>query len=224
MLSGAIGVRAEEWRVPGERFVRSWARAWRGAGAAGDGLAWRDALLQRYAEPHRHYHTLQHLDECLAGFESVAGQTQQSALVELALWFHDAIYDVRSKRNEEASADWAYQVLRGAGVSEEAAGRVHALVLVTRHDGVPQDADACLLVDIDLSILGAERARFDQYERQIRAEYAHVPGLLFRFKRRQILRAFRDRPWIYATESFRAKLERPARENLTRALGRPNSR
>jgi predicted metal-dependent HD superfamily phosphohydrolase len=219
MLSGATGVCAEEWRVPGERFVRSWARAWHGAGAAGDGLAWRDALLQRYAEPHRHYHSLQHLDECLAGFESVAGQTQQAALVELALWFHDAIYDVRSKRNEEASADWAYQVLRGAGVSEEAAGRVHALVLVTRHDGVPQDADACLLVDIDLSILGAERARFDQYERQIRAEYAHVPGLLFRFKRRQILRAFRDRPWIYATESFRAKLERPARENLTRALG-----
>ncbi|MBK8067452.1 MAG: N-methyl-D-aspartate receptor NMDAR2C subunit [Rhodanobacteraceae bacterium] len=202
-----------------DRFTRSWRRAWNGAGAKGDGVAWRDALLRCYAEAHRHYHTLQHLDECLAGFEAVAEQAQQPSQLELALWFHDAIYDVRSKRNEEASADWAREVLRGAGVSEEAAGRVHALVLVTRHDGVPQDADARLLVDIDLSILGAERARFEEYEHQIRAEYAHVPGLLFRFKRGQILRAFLDRPWIYATECFRARLERPARENLARALG-----
>lgn len=204
--------------APEDRFVRSWRRAWQGVGAKGDGAAWRDALLRRYAEPHRHYHTLQHLDECLAGFEAVAGQAQQPALVELALWFHDAIYDVRSRRNEEASADWAHQFLRGAGVTEEDARGVHALVLVTRHDSLPQDADARLLVDIDLSILGAARARFDEYECQIRAEYAHVPGVLFRFKRRQILRAFLDRPWIYATEYFRSRLEIPARENLARAL------
>lgn len=197
----------------------SWQRAWSGAGARGDGQSWRDALLARYREPQRHYHTLQHLAECLALFDGAIGLARQPAAVELGLWFHDAIYDVKSSRNEEASADWAREVLLGAGVAAGFAERVHALVLATRHTAQPEDADEQLLVDIDLSILGATRERFDEYERQIRAEYAFVPGFLFNLKRRQILRSFLDRPRIYATGHFHARLEQAARVNLTRALG-----
>ena len=198
---------------------RSWQRAWSGAGARGDGQSWRDALLARYREPQRHYHTLQHLAECLALFDGAIGLARHPAAVELGLWFHDAIYDVKSSRNEEASADWAREVLLGAGVAAGFAERVHALVLATRHTAQPEDADEQLLVDIDLSILGATRERFDEYERQIRAEYAFVPGFLFNLKRRQILRSFLDRPRIYATGHFHARLEQAARVNLTRALG-----
>jgi predicted metal-dependent HD superfamily phosphohydrolase len=90
--------------------------------------------------------------------------------------------------------------------------------MATRHDAVPVDADAQLLVDIDLSILGAERERFDEYERQIRAEYAFVPALIFNAKRRQILRSFLDRPRIYSTPAF-SVLEATARANLARACG-----
>ncbi len=198
---------------------RSWQRAWRSAAASDDGLRWRDALLARYGEPHRHYHSVQHLAECLALFEEVTSLAQQPAAVELALWFHDAIYEVKSSRNEEASADWAREVLLGAGVSLALAATVHALVLATRHRALPRAPDECLLLDIDLAILAAERARFDQYEQQIRAEYAFVPGFLFGLKRREILRSFLDRPRIYATEHFHARLERAARENLQRAIG-----
>lgn len=197
----------------------SWQRAWRGAGARGDGEDLREALLARYRETQRHYHTLQHLAECLRLFDGVLPLARQPAAVELGLWFHDAIYEVRSSRNEEASADWARDSLRSAGVSADTAACVHALVLATRHTAQPQDADEQLLVDIDLSILGAGRERFDEYERQIRAEYAFVPGFLFNLKRRQILRAFLDRPRIYATDHFHAALEPAARDNLRRAIG-----
>ncbi len=44
---------------------QSWLRAWRGIGAVDDGAAVRDSLLAAYSEPHREYHTLQHLHECL---------------------------------------------------------------------------------------------------------------------------------------------------------------
>jgi predicted metal-dependent HD superfamily phosphohydrolase len=140
------------------------------------------------------------------------------AEVEMALWFHDAIYDVHRHDNEEQSAQWAREALEAAGVAAEVAARIEQLVLATQHTAIPHGADACLLVDIDLGILGAEKARFAEYERQIRAEYAHVPEPLFSQRRRAILRSFLERPAIYGTEPFRAALEERARCNLARSI------
>jgi predicted metal-dependent HD superfamily phosphohydrolase len=202
------------------QFQRSWARAWNGCGAQGDGGELASALLARYAEPHRRYHTLQHLSECLAQFELVQSLPPHPAEAELALWFHDAIYDVRRQDNEKLSAEWARHSLAGAGASSETVQRVSDLVMATRHSGgAPVAMDAQVVVDVDLSILGAPPERFAQYEDQIREEYAHVPIWTFRWKRAEILRAFLDRPRIYSTPHFFEHYEAPARENLERAIG-----
>ena len=198
----------------------SWQRAWAGIGARTDGQGTYEQLLARYSEPHRHYHTLQHLGECLAMFDSVRGLPEHPDEVELALWFHDAIYDTHRPDNEERSADWARAALREAGVANDAADRVHALIMATRHTANPVLPDEQLLVDIDLSILAAEQARFDEYEGQIRQEYAFVPRWLFRRKRRAILQGFLDRPSIYSTAHFKQALEQLARENLKQAITR----
>jgi Uncharacterized protein conserved in bacteria len=197
-------------------FPGSWQRAWIGIGATGEGGALFAQLMAAYAEPQRHYHTLQHLGECLLAFDRAHALAAHTHEVELALWFHDAIYDIKAHDNEQRSADWARDALRDAGVAAEAAQRVHALVMATRHTAVPSGHDERLLVDIDLSILGAERTRFDEYEQQIRKEYAYVPGFLFRRKRREILKGFLDRPAIYSTPYFHDALEARARDNLLR--------
>ena len=194
----------------------SWQRAWAGIGAAGEGSAVFAQLKAAYAEPQRHYHTLQHLGECLAAFDNVRTRAEHPHEVELALWFHDAIYDVKSHENEQRSADWARDALRDAGVEAASAQRVHDLIMATRHTAVPSGRDEPLLIDIDLAILGAERPRFDEYEQQIRKEYAYVPGFLFRRKRREILEGFLDRPAIYSTPWFHDALEAKARDNLRR--------
>lgn len=196
----------------------SWQRAWTGIGARADGQGTYEQLLARYSEPHRHYHTLQHLGECLAMFESVRGLSEHPDEIELALWFHDAIYDTRRPDNEAHSADWARAALREAGVAADRANRVHALIMATRHTANPALPDEQLLVDIDLSILAAEQARFDEYEEQIRKEYAFVPRWLFRRKRRAILQGFLERPSIYSTTHFREMLEQRARANLKQAM------
>ena len=200
-----------------DSFLFSWQRAWTGIGAAGEGNALFAQLMAAYAEAQRHYHTQQHLGECLSAFDGVRALAERPDEVELALWFHDAIYDIRGHHNEQRSADWARDALRAAGVAAEAAQRVHGLVMATRHTAVPTGRDEQLLVDIDLSILGAQRARFDEYEQQIRKEYAYVPGFLFRRKRREILKGFLDRPAIYSTPHFHDRLEARARDNLRRA-------
>jgi predicted metal-dependent HD superfamily phosphohydrolase len=198
----------------------SWSRAWKGIGASANGEHIYSALVEKHNEPHRKYHTLQHLAECLSHFETVMTLPTHGAEVEFALWFHDAIYDVKSSGSEERSADWAKAASIESGVALEVAERIHSLVMVTKHTGVPVGIDEQVLVDIDLAILGASKERFAEYERQIRKEYADVPNWLFKRKRRAILRSFLDRPRIYNTSHFQAALEESARANLLLAIGK----
>jgi predicted metal-dependent HD superfamily phosphohydrolase len=197
---------------------RSWTRAWQGIGARGADDALFHALISAYNEPHRYYHAMQHLVECLNQFESVQSLCERGAEVEVALWFHDAIYDVHRSDNEALSADWARRAAVEGGVAINVAARIHALVMTTKHTANPVGADEQVLIDIDLSILGAGTARFAEYERQIRTEYAHVPEPLFKQKRRAILQSFLDRPRIYRTPYFHATLEEAARANLQAAI------
>ncbi|HEY8357690.1 MAG TPA: N-methyl-D-aspartate receptor NMDAR2C subunit [Ramlibacter sp.] len=199
--------------------LASWQRLWGelGAGVVNGGLM--NQLVAAYSERHRHYHTLQHLRECLAHFDAAATLARHPAEVELALWFHDAVYDPRAADNEERSAQWARASVLAAGCDAAVAQRVHDLVLATKsHQAADGDPDAALLLDVDLAILGALPARFDEYERQVRAEYAHVETEAFRPRRARVLAGFLERPRIYATEVFFDALEPRARANLQRSV------
>jgi len=197
-----------------------WPGLWKALGAAHADAELLERLLARYSEPHRKYHTVQHLEECFVQLDAARGLAEHPAEVELALWFHDAIYAPRRQDNEAKSADWARDSLAAAGLPAAAGERVHALVMATRHEAVPEGNDARLVVDVDLSILGAPAERFDEYELQIRGEYRWVPALLFNGKRGEILRQFLARRSIFGTALFRDRLERQARANLTRSLER----
>ncbi|MGQ0530894.1 MAG: HD domain-containing protein [Panacagrimonas sp.] len=177
-------------------------------------------LRQRYSEPHRAYHTLHHIKECLQLLEIRQTSAVSLSSLEIAIWFHDAIYDPRKTDNEQRSAEWARNELRRAGASIALQDRIVAMIMVTCHEGVPEAEDEKLLSDIDLSILGAGPARFDEYERQVRVEYQHVPTHLFRPGRRKVLQDFLDRPQIYCTDWFRERREAAARANLQRSLTR----
>jgi predicted metal-dependent HD superfamily phosphohydrolase len=197
----------------------SWRRLWGELGATNISGGLLNQLVAAYSERQRHYHTLQHLRECLAHFDAAASLARRPAQVELALWFHDAVYDPLRQDNEERSADWAQRSVVEAGCAPEIAHRVQALVLATKaHEARADDPDSQLLLDIDLAILGAAPGRFAEYERQVRAEYAHVPEADFRNGRARLLAAFLERPRLYATEAFHAALEQRARENIGRSL------
>jgi predicted metal-dependent HD superfamily phosphohydrolase len=196
-----------------ERWSETWSRL--GAAAPKALLA---ELIARYSEPHRFYHTLQHLRECFSVLEPASHLAWHLGEVQLALWFHDAIYDTHAQDNEELSARWAEQSLVAGGGSSDSAAQVRELVLATKHNAVPEGEDAKLLVDVDLSILGAAEARFAEYERQVRQEYGWVPEDAFRQGRARVLASFLDRSSIYSTAWFAARLEEQARKNLSRSL------
>src|SRR5688572_5335606 len=91
------------------------------------------ALVDSLGEPHRHYHTLAHVEACLGWLAWFGVAAARRAEVELALWFHDAIYDPRRADNERRSAALAGEHLGGLGVPEVVIRRVAGLVLATEH-------------------------------------------------------------------------------------------
>jgi predicted metal-dependent HD superfamily phosphohydrolase len=201
--------------LPEER----WAKLWRAIGAAGDPLTWHEHLVASYAEPHRSYHNQRHLAECLHWLDAAPQVGERSVAVELAIWFHDAVYDPRAADNEERSANLAAQCLTVAGISDDVVGSVRKLVMVTKHHEIgKEDHAAALIVDIDLCILGQPASRYSEYEEQVRQEYSWVPKLLFRKKRAEILKQFLARDRIYATDWFQQQFEAQARQNLEAAI------
>src|SRR5690348_9985510 len=110
--------------------------------------AWQQ-LKDHYSEPHRAYHTLQHLRECFDWFDQIQSQIPAPGEVAFALFYHDAVYDPRSSDNEERSAELALHVLQTHVHVRTDASRVEDLILATKHDAVPNDIDAQFLVDID---------------------------------------------------------------------------
>jgi predicted metal-dependent HD superfamily phosphohydrolase len=198
------------------RFLRLWQRL----GGQGDSAELFHALTIAYAEPQRLYHNTAHLQDCLAQFDFVRESASEPDQVEMALWFHDAIYDSHAADNEAQSAAWAIQTLTQGGIGFMLAEQVATLILATQHQALPQAGDAQLIIDIDLSILGRAPAVFDEYDRQIRLEYQWVAERQFCERRAEVLTGFLRRPVIYQTEYFYNRYEAQARQNVRCAIDR----
>jgi len=176
------------------------------------------AIVTRYREPHRAYHTLHHIEACFHEFDAFSMKSGKA--LELALFFHDVIYDPRAPDNEAASARFAAEKLAAIGVDQPLIQDVERLILVTKHAAAPSRDDERLLVDIDLSILGTETRTFDVYEREVRSEYDFVPEEAFRAGRAHILESFLARAAIFTTAPFHERYEAHARRNLERSVAR----
>jgi len=177
-----------------------------------------DKLVAAYGEAHRSYHTLQHIDACLHHLDAVAELADRPHEIEMALWFHDAIYNPFSGTNEQDSAKWAREFLKQGEIANDSIKRIYALIMVTRNHTNTSEVDTGLMLDIDLSILGAPPEIYDQFEKNIRKEYRRVPGFIFRKKRKEILQSFLDSTQIYNRPYFSDMLEAQAKENLSRTI------
>ncbi|MFM2417108.1 MAG: hypothetical protein RL385_1831 [Pseudomonadota bacterium] len=177
------------------------------------------ALAQRYREPQRHYHTLQHVHELLARLEELRTHAERPDLMHWAIWFHDAIYDPARADNEHQSAELAAASLRALGLAQQDVARVVGMVEATAgHRWLDAEPDTALFLDLDLAILGAPPERYASYVAQVQAEYAFVPAPIFRAKRTAVLRDFLGRARLYFTEAGHQRFDTQARINLAAEL------
>lgn len=175
-------------------------------------------VYSRYTEPHRAYHTLQHIQDCLFVLDEFRGLASDPRAVEAALWWHDLIYDTRAVDNERVSAEAAKTDMDLLHCTPDFQERVVAAILATKHDSVVTDRDQQLVLDIDLHSLGASSIRYKQYVTAIRKEFEWVPWETYCRKRAEILQSLLGRKHIYYLPTLRERYERQARFNIRREI------
>lgn len=179
------------------------------------------ALLACWSEPHRHYHTVEHLVAVLNVVDAYADLAVHPDLVRLAAWCHDAVYDPRAAgdANERASAALARDLLVPLGLTPHAVREVGRLVRLTAdHKVATGDPDGGLLCDADLAILASPPREYDRYAAAVRREYAHVPNEVFRAGRAAVLDRLLALPALFRSPPLSERYERSARANLMREL------
>ncbi|NOQ56312.1 MAG: dephospho-CoA kinase [Nanohaloarchaea archaeon] len=175
-------------------------------------------LVRAYSEPHRHYHTLDHIVSGLDELWGVRELLDKPDEVEFAWWFHDSVYKRQSNVNEIKSAEAASNLSRNVLLGEDFATDVKRLVLDTAHNKVPETFEGEVIADIDTLVFGTVPEIFDDYEFRIGKEYSWADPDEFKTKRSEILLKFLERSQIYYTDVFEDAYGAQARANLERVL------
>jgi predicted metal-dependent HD superfamily phosphohydrolase len=190
-------------------------------GVSGAEAAW-ETLGAGYGGTERAYHNWSHIVAMLNGLDEAKAVAEFSGIsfheVELAIFFHDAVYDPRIKDNEEKSAALLHQ-MSGIGFEDrESVRRAAEMILATAKHEASSDPATRLLLDLDLRVLGGPPEQYRAYAGAVRAEYSFVPDQAWRDGRSAVLRRFLDRERIFQTDHFGGRHERQARENIAAEL------
>lgn len=196
-------------RAAWDRLAQS--RGWSSETASAEA----DRIVSAYSAPDRHYHGCRHIATLLRDLEGSPRRALDPVALQLAIIYHDLVYDSRRGDNEERSAEEAREAIAALDGSAELAERVAELVMATKLHA-PADPDGVILVDLDLAILASPADQYDEYRTEIRAEYAWVPEEIYGERRSAAMKRFLERPAIFSAAA--ADLEAPARTNIQREL------
>ncbi len=173
-------------------------------------------IIYNYNSPERYYHTMQHINEMFSLLEDWEKDNHfHSTYIPLAILFHDAIYNPFSKTNEEDSVKLFDESVY---MDSKAKQEIKDLIMITKTHQSNGYHVQDLMIDLDLAILGSNSIRFDEYERQIRAEYKSVSDQVYNAGRIEFIRGIMDRPKIFLDDYFYKKYEENARTNLKNLL------
>ncbi|MEE2683264.1 MAG: hypothetical protein VYD77_04955 [Actinomycetota bacterium] len=184
----------------------------------GAATAMSQQLITAYNEPHRRYHTLDHVVRCLDLLDLVQLEQEERDLIEYALWFHDIVYIPESGTNETESAEIAERWIINQGLSIGKA--VTGLILQSADylSNPPSGKVQGLFHDLDLHVFGSTSREYQEYASNIRKEYSHLNETEFQKGRKKFLQTMLARPSIYATAPFREMYQEQALTNIDREL------
>jgi len=181
-----------------------------------DGDAVYNDLHRLYGAPYRRFHNLNHIRDCLRRFDEVAPLLVDRDSVELALWFHDAVYDIGVSDNERRSAEMFLALSAGARFTFR--HHVCGLIMATRHARRVHGNDRSFMVDIDLSGFGAPWEEFMRSGTRLREESSALPDAQYHAGQAVFLSRLQRRPRFFFTDYFHDRYETTARANLRRIL------
>jgi predicted metal-dependent HD superfamily phosphohydrolase len=172
------------------------------------GLLWKE-IETSYSKENRHYHTLSHLEAIYKALESFP----LTPLMEFSIFYHDIIYNIEEKDNEEQSSLVAKRVLTELNTPNKLIEEVSLLIMETkRHNSTLKENQ--LFLDADLAILGSSKENYIKYTQQIREEYHIYNNYNYNKGRKALLKSFLEKDSIYLSNFFYQKYEKQAKENI----------
>lgn len=172
-----------------------------------------------YNTPERYYHNLQHITQLLTLQNAYADRLTAPDVVLYAIFFHDVVYNVQQRDNEQQSAVAAVEYLRQTTFPMEKTAAVEAFIIATQtHVNTGHHPDLDYFLDFDLQILGTSPDIYQAYAQQIRQEYNIYPDLIYNPGRKKVLQHFLEMPAIYRTRDFQQQYETQARQNIQAEL------
>lgn len=177
-------------------------------------------IEEKYTTAGRHYHTLSHLENLIAQLTAVKDDIEDWDTILFSVFYHDIVYDVQEKDNEEQSADIAGQRLLVLAVPAKQVDRCKEQIIATKSHESSDHTDTNLFTDADLSILGASWDQYEKYCQQVRAEYAIYPDAVYNPGRQKVLTHFLEMERLFKTDYFYNRYEQSARENISKELRR----
>ncbi|MFT5218287.1 MAG: putative metal-dependent HD superfamily phosphohydrolase [Planctomycetota bacterium] len=195
------------------RFLKLWERNLI-AGAANHADRVYQQLINAYNEPQRVYHNLQHINHCLTTFDKVRHLPQSTDSIELAIWFHDVVYQPGSSDNEQLSAK-LYCTAADGQHKPEMVKRVNRLIMATLHNAEDiEDPDCKLMVDIDLSSFALPWEEFLDDSKNLRRESGIVSDQDYYQKQYQFQQGLLTKEHFFLTDYFIEHGEKNAHRNL----------
>tara|TARA_Y100001970_G_scaffold247263_1_gene315886 strand:- start:88 stop:729 length:642 start_codon:yes stop_codon:yes gene_type:complete len=175
-------------------------------------------LIDAYNEPHRYYHTMNHVYSCLNLLDGLPVTGEIKDMLEFATWFHDLIYNAASETNEQESATLAYDWLENRNVSY--AQEVKRMIELSADYISVQSVNETekIFQDLDLAILGSSKVTYQEYATNIRKEYKHMSDEEFNAGRASFIAKIIEKKTIFQTEAFHDLFEETARENMRNEL------
>ncbi|OCK99544.1 uncharacterized protein K441DRAFT_218535 [Cenococcum geophilum 1.58] len=173
---------------------------------------WADTVIQRYKEPQRHYHTLEHIATMFRCLDACRAMLRDEAGVALAIFFHDMVYDPRRADNEHESVSVFEEFAASVGLAKGMTGKVVGFIERTVTHTLPGgegEGDLELFLDFDLEVLARPNEEYEVYEED---EY--------RKGRVGVLGGFLERERLYLSEKFYVEKEEAARRNLRAEIER----
>jgi predicted metal-dependent HD superfamily phosphohydrolase len=176
-------------------------------------------IEKNYSSKKRHYHNLTHIATLADELQPCKEVIKDWDMVLFAVFYHDIVYNVLKKDNEEKSAVTATGIMQELDISKERIATCNAHILATKAHNISTDFDTDLFTDADLSILGKPLETYKNYCSQIRKEYAIYPDFLYQPGRKKVVEHFLQMERIYKTDFFYNRYEAQARNNLKCEMG-----
>lgn len=190
-------------------------------------------VMSRYTEPHRRFHTLEHLENLFAYMNwykktqgSKLGGWLNEDLLALSILFHDIVYVPGSKENEIKSAKIAVDFLRRNDFRQASIDTVERIILATQthqmEDNYAMDPMVALFLDMDLAGLGSDPVEYRRTSSLVADEFTSGKNAFsvkaFWEGRQAWLEGMLNRPQIYNHPEFVEAFERQAKENISEEI------